>query len=306
MRVAITGVGLQCALGADPSAVAALLAAGRSGVRPAGDARDSLPGGGIAACDVDVRPYLRRRKDRKLLPRAAWLAIPAAADAIGDDRVGDVGLFLGVGLEPPEDDTAGALVAAARDGRLDVTRLGREGLAAYPPLASLTTLPNLVLAHVAIQLGFTGEGATRAGDGAAGLAAIVEAVWSIEEGRCEVAIAGGADSLVHSALARDQVRRGFSAAPGEAAAVLRLEGLDAARSRGARILAAISRAESGLFDGPGTPIEHHAGLGRCGAADGAVAVVLGLAAAPTGRVSVRDESGARAALWWTSPPGPQP
>lgn len=306
MRVAITGVGLQCALGDDPTAVAALLDAGTSGIRPAGDARDRLPGGGIAACDVDVRPFLKRRKDRKLLPRAAWLAIPAAVDALGDLSRDDVGLFLGVGREPPEDETEAALLAAERDGQLDVERLGREGLQAYPPLASLKTLPNLVLAHVAIQLSLTGEGGTHAGDGAAGLAAVVEGVWAIEEGRCDVVIAGGADSAVHPGRARDLARRGWGTAPGEAAAVFRLERLEAARTRGAPIIATVSTAAAGIGVASELRLPHHRGLGCCGAADGALALALALSRAPAGHVRVHDQTGGRAAVWWTSPPGPQP
>jgi len=306
VRVAVTGVGLVTALGTDPAQVARALEAGRTGVGPAGDERDLLPVPGFARVDLDVRPLLKRRKDRKLLPRAAELASAAAFGALGEERPDDVGLYLGVGREPADEgETERALVAGLVDGRFDADRFGREGLPHYPPLASLRTLPNLVLAHTAIQLDLTGEGGTRAGAEAAGLAAVVEGARVVAEGRSEVVLAGGADSLVDAASARDLVRLGRAGphtAPGEAAAVLRLESLDRAERLGATVLAVLVDGGTSAGGQCGWTPHWVAGLGSCGAASAVVELALDLAGDGGGHLDVVEARGASAWLRWERVP----
>lgn len=289
MRAAVTGWGLTCALGDDPEAVSSNLDAGGTAVQPTGDERDELPVPGFALCDVDVRPYLRRRKDRKLLSRAATLLLPAAHAAL-DGLHGDrVGVFIGVGPEPPADETLGAILAADVGGRLDIGALGALGLPRYPPLASLRTLPNTVLAHTAIQLGLRGPTGTFAGSGAVGLAAVHAACAAVEEGRCDIALAAAVESTVHPAQARSALRRGLFEAPGEAAVALRIEAV------GPRWIDALP-----VRHDPGCPtmLAHWSGLGRCGAADGLLHVVFAMARAATGRIELRDETSSTAALRW--------
>ena len=74
-EVVITGVGLVSALGDDAGAVGALIRAGVSGLRPL-DVLASLPdsSAGLVA-GPDLKPWLKRRKDAKLLPRSAELAL---------------------------------------------------------------------------------------------------------------------------------------------------------------------------------------------------------------------------------------
>ncbi|MBN2798694.1 MAG: hypothetical protein JXX28_06045 [Deltaproteobacteria bacterium] len=302
-RVAVTGVGMATALGRDPWEVLALLLQGRSGVVRPTDERALLPIPGVAEAEVDVRPLLKRRKDKKLLPRAAELAIVAAADALGDDRPEDIGILLGVGREPTDGGASERAILSSLDGDgvFSPALFGAVGLPLYPPLASLRTLPNLILAHVAIQLDLTGEGGTRAGAEAAGLAAVVEGWHAVAEGRAEVVLAGGADSFVDPALARDRVRQGFSGqAPGEAAGFVRLEPLDRARARGAEVLA--------VLDGGGTRFapeerwrsEWEGQLGACGAAAGVVDWILDLAGvSSSGRAWSAEDTGALAYVTWS-------
>lgn len=297
----ITGLGVVSALGDDPGAVGAALARGEVALRPAGDHRDRLPFPGFGLADVDVRPLLKRKKDRKLLPRAAELAIPAAHAALGGLDPAEVGLVMGVGREPADEEaeTELALIAAMRDGELDVARLQGPARALYPPLASLRTLPNLVLAHVSIHLGCAGAGATRAGGAAAGLAALVEAWWEIAEGRSEQVLAGAADSLVGATLARDALRLGRTAPPGEAAAFLLLESADAARARGARPLACIEGGGCAPHPSPPAWREPSEALGDCGAAAAVLDVVVSVALGRGGLRAASEASDAGAWIAWS-------
>jgi hypothetical protein len=167
----------------------------------------------------DLGPWLKRRKDAKMLPRAAQLALPAAGVALGawgGDRE-ELGLFVAVGREPPDEGDAEPALARMHDaGRLSRERLA-AGRDAYPPLLPLRTLPNMVLAHVAINLGIRGENAVYAGGAEAGRCAWREGVRAVREGRVPAALVGAAYSAVDLASARDRLRLGLSGPPGEGA-----------------------------------------------------------------------------------------
>jgi hypothetical protein len=104
-----------------------------------------------------------------------------------------------------------------RDGVLDPERFGGAGRALYPPLLPLRTLPNMVLAHVAIQHGIRGENGTYAGAAEAGAQALRAGLRIVAEGRAPYALVGAASSQVDLASARDRVRLGLDGPPGEAA-----------------------------------------------------------------------------------------
>ena len=258
---------------------------------------EELVATGLTALHTVVGPVLdglRRRRDRKLFARATELALAAAADL--PDEHAPVGLFLAVGREPPEPQTEDALLAAAAEGRLDPDLLASEAIPRYPPLASLRTLPNLALAHVAIQRQLDGPAESWAGEEAAGLYAVLQAFHAVASGRVEVAWAGGADSRVAPALARDLVRRGLADrehAPGEGAAWLRLVPLSAVRTP----LAVLTGGTSGFG---GVPVWRSPEQCRTGS--------LGAAAAPAwlasrmgqggGQLRVGEDSGAWTHLGW--------
>jgi 3-oxoacyl-(acyl-carrier-protein) synthase len=281
MILAVTGLGLCSPLGTCPEEVAAALSRGETALR-AHSPLDCLPGGPMAGVveGPDARPFLRKRKDRKLLSRASTLSLVAAAAALGDwpgDRE-QLGLFWGVGREPPDDgDCEATLAAACQDGSLSEERLAARGRDLYPPLLPLKTLPNMALAHISINLGLCGENGAWAGGAEAGLLAIREGCWSILEGRAPAALVGAGDSLVDLGSARDRLRSARVGAPGEAAAALLIEPLDTAWSRAARLICLIELEPDGSR--PSEALwglnEHRAAIGDCGAADGALAVLLG-------------------------------
>ena len=212
------------------------------------------------------RRFLKRRKDAKLFSPAAKLALAAAGQLLeeaGPLNKEALGLFVAVGREPPDEGEAEAsLVASHSEGRLSEQLLSTEGRRLYPPLLPLKTLPNMVLAHISIHLDICGENATWAGGAECGVHAMRSAYWAIEEGRCDAAIAGGADSLISLGLARDRLRLGKVSPPGQAAVMLLLESESHAKRRGANPIMSLRHMQT---HHPCPSFEDR--IGDCGAAD---------------------------------------
>lgn len=271
MRVAVTGVGLLCALGSEPDRVNEALAQGRSGLVPLLEAgHEATLGGRVPG--PDLKRWLRRRKDRKLLPRAAQLALPVAGVALGDwpgDRE-RLGLFVGVRREPPDDGEADAAMAAsAREGRLDSRLLAGTGRALYPPLLPLKTLPNMVLAHISINLGIRGRADTCAGGAAAGAQALRMGLHAVAEGRCPAALAVLADSQIDGGSLRDRRRVGDLVPGGEGAVALMLQ----PQGHSDTLFELIDGGAGGAREGWSWSFVDS--LGDCGTANPGIALVLG-------------------------------
>lgn len=287
MSVAITGIGLVCPAGVG-------LAAARQ--RMAEDPLEPrLPDGPDAALlaplilpvpDFDARPYLRRRKDRKLMARANQLAAVAARLAVEDagEDLGDLtdaGLYLGVGREPGSvDDVLPALAHSLVDGAVDLERLSKEGMRWMNPLSSLKTLPNMSLAHVAIVLGTMGPGYALCDGPDAGVRALIEGAAAIEAGLADVVLAGGADSRIDFTDRTTANRLGLTGPQGEAAAIFVLERLDRARARGARIYGCVGRSNSDQAISA-------TDFGNCGAATDVAAAALRLPDGPVQLAGIR-------------------
>ncbi|MCB9796964.1 MAG: hypothetical protein H6741_30135 [Alphaproteobacteria bacterium] len=292
MRLAVTGIGVTCALGEVLPDVQRRMDAGDRGVVSLGI--PGLPearGGRVPG--PKLRDWLVRRKDAKLLPRAAELVLPAAGRALAGwegDRE-SLGLYFGVRREPPDDGEAdAAIVASCVAGQLDAGRLAARGRDLYPPLLPLKTLPNMVLAHVSINLGVMGADDTCVGGAAAGIAALRAAMQAVSEGRCPAALAGAADSQVDGGSIRDRARLGERRVPGEAAVVLLLE---PEGHPGA--LFHLRDGGSGFEPEPAEVAPerpHHPALGECGTADALLALALG----GPGRVHAQDPDGAWASV----------
>lgn len=275
----VIGWGLRCGLGQDPLAVCRQIADGHTAIALQDELSPLRDGRAAVADDPGLRPWLKRRKDAKLLARPAALVLPACGEALADwpgDRTA-LGGWLGVGQEPPDDgESEAALVASARDGRLDPDLLADVGRDLYPPLLPLRTLPNMALAHVSINLGLGGTNGVWAGGPEAGFHAVRGALFALAEGRTSAALAGATDSKVGLGSARDERRLGRLEAPGEAAAVVLLV---PAGGPGARCsIGLVDRLdEAHLARARALARSHRPALGRCGAADGAVALLLACA-----------------------------
>lgn len=266
--VAVTRIGVCCPLGDTPEAVWQAVQAGTSALKPHPPLQ-ALPDARAGVVErIDFRRWLRRRKDAKLMTRAARLALTAAGRALTDwsgDRA-ELGLFFGVGREPPDEGEAeAALVAAAAGGRFDPTLLAGRGRDLYPPLLPLKTLPNMALAHVSIHLGLQGENGAWAGGAEAASRALIEGVYAVAEERSPAALVGAADSLIDLGSARDRLRMGASGPPGEAAAALLL----APAREDLPALAWLRPRPQHVSE-----IAAPEGMGDCGAGGGGVALAL--------------------------------
>jgi 3-oxoacyl-(acyl-carrier-protein) synthase len=241
-RVAITGVGITCALGTSAATVAA---AARAGTRPFAKVRrfDASAFKVDLAAEVPAfdaegrfgRPALRHgsRTDR--------LALWAAADALEE-----------AALPAAELREAAVYVGASTGGMAEMEAArasgGRIGLSTY--LAYPVWATSVALGRV---LGLAGPRATYMTASSSAAHALGLAAQRIRRGELAVALAGGAESVARLTLAGfgalgvldpagtrpfDAGRRGITL--GEGAAFFVLEPLSRAQARGARILAVLA------------------------------------------------------------------
>ena len=248
-RIAVTGLGLVTPIGAGREEVWEGFLAGRSGIAPVEsfDTSAFTTHLGAEVRGFQAEPYIRRI-DPAALGRASRLAIAAARMALEDAGLESSGVVperAGVAMgttsgEPREVERFDDRYLA---GELD--RVGPEFILLYPC--------QMIAAHVARELGFSGVNIMIPTACAAGNYAIAHAVDVLRAGRADVMLAGGADAfsrITYTGFHRlgaiapercqpfDRNRKGMI--PGEGAAVLVLEPLERALGRGARVYAELA------------------------------------------------------------------
>ncbi len=265
-RVVVTGRGVVSPIGSGLPA----FSRGLREARPGGDEIRSFDARAfptrIAAEVTDLElaslaladPALRR--DRKSC-FGLVAAREALAEAFGPERPiraypsERFGVMVAAGLEVfhLED-----LTPHLRGGRVQGPSLS-AALHAAPPRAFLQIPAHLAALHAAREAGATGALSVNLSACAAGTQAIGEAFRAIREGALDAALTGGYDSMVNplglggfsllEALSRANELRGAASRPfdrrrdgfvlGEGAGMLVLEELDAARARGAPVIAEV-------------------------------------------------------------------
>lgn len=250
-KAAITGIGAVTPLGGD---LQATLAALRSGAMPLRSS-DAGPAG-YRCAEFDARRFFAIPKALKLTDHRTRMAVAAAAMARDDAALHDAptleraGVVIGTSgsdLQAPE--LARALQGVEPErAASDTAVFGERILAGLHPFWLLVNLPNMVSAHVSIQIGTRGPNSTVMTDWVAGAQAIGEAARWIESGECDVVFAGGSDAgvlpFVHASYAQagllpwdDTGTAGFI--PADGAAMFVLEDESHARARGARVYGTI-------------------------------------------------------------------
>jgi 3-oxoacyl-[acyl-carrier-protein] synthase II len=274
-RVAITGVGLVTPLGLTAAENVARSRVDESGIGPArafaveGHAAQAL----ASVAGFDVEPFLRFPKNSKFMGRAVQFAMRAAHEAIAqsgiDPRKMDasrVGVQVGSGQTGVEyDHFFPSLIMAWDAGReMDYKYLGGLPSHLIDRYICLRTLANGGLALLSTEFGIRGPNGNFAQKDTASAQAVQAAYLDLLEDRCDVAVAGGYDSLATTGnfLAYEQAGLLSQADPagayrpfderadglvlGEGAGFLVLERWQHAVERGATILGEFCGAGSAM------------------------------------------------------------
>lgn len=254
-RVVITGIGAITPVGSGADGLWQGVIDNRSAVRTI-DRFDPADFPSRIAAQIDdfepadhLDPRRARRLDRfsALSVAAARMAVEDAGVAIGDGRAARSGVWIGSALGG---------VAFGEEQHSGFVARGVRGVA---PTLALAVFGGAGASNVALDLGLTGPAVGNANSCASGAMAIGQAFHAVRDGSVEVALAGGAEAplapLTFGAFALIRVLSGRNDDPatasrpfdrdrdgfvmGEAAAVLVLEEREAARRRGARIVAEV-------------------------------------------------------------------
>lgn len=245
-RVAVTGLGLVCALGNHVAECWTRLAAGECRIAPLSD-----PGSppykfqrGAQALDFEPLDHFTE-KDLLMLERFAQLAVVAAREAIAQSGLTFTGTLA--------DQTAivtGSSVGGQFSEEEGYKRLYRENIARVGPLTIPRTMANAAASRISLEFGIHGAAYTVSTACSSSNHALGQAFWMVRSGQVTAAIAGGSEAVFAEGLLRaweamrvvsPDVCRPFSAdrkglSLGEGAGMLVLENWDHANARGAEIL----------------------------------------------------------------------
>jgi nodulation protein E len=248
-RVAVTGLGLVCALGNSVAECWPLVEKGESRIRPLAD-----PGTppyrfrhGAEALDFKPEDHFSER-DLLVLERFALLAAVAAREAVAQSGISFTGELA---------DRSGVITGSSVGGQFSeeqgYIRLYRENNPRVAPLTIPRTMSNAGASRISLEFGIHGPSYTISTACASSNHSIGQAFWMVRNGQLTAAIAGGSEAVFAEGLLRaweamrvvspepckpfSPDRRGLSL--GEGAGMLVLENWDHAQARGAKILGEI-------------------------------------------------------------------
>jgi 3-oxoacyl-[acyl-carrier-protein] synthase II len=268
-RVVITGIGSVTPLGLTLEETWQGLLAGKSGIGPIRlfDASTfpttfaaQVPDFDLAPYVKDPAPYAKAGRNVRFAMAAARMAFDDAGLAPSDVDRSRFGIYMGSGEGILDFDNLVASIACGtqEDGRVAIAPFAEFGLRAYDGLRELEQEPNMPANHLAAEYGLAGPAYSCLTACAASTQAVGEAMDLLRTGRVNRMLAGGTHSMIHplgvtgfnllTAISTepknepwrasrpfDRDRGGFVL--GEGSTIMVLEELEAARKRGARILA---------------------------------------------------------------------
>lgn len=248
-RVVVTGIGIVSPLGLDRRSTWTSLIACKSGVAPIA-AFD--PEGFQTTIAAEVKGFepegIVGRKQARRMDRFVQLAAVAALEAVEHS---------GIAITPRNRDRVSVMIASGIGGIITLSNqvgvLNQRGPSRISPFLVPMMLPDMASGQVSIMLGAKGPNYATVSACSSGADAIGQALEVLQEGDVDVALAGGAEAAVcpigvagfnacHALSTRnddpqaasrpfDAERDGF--VMGEGAAVLVMESLNSAISRGA-------------------------------------------------------------------------
>ncbi len=268
-RIAITGIGAVTPVGNDGPSSWDGLVSGRSGIGPITTFDASTYSVQIAGMvkDFDHEMALPDPQRIRHLHRGATFGVAAGAEALRNAGVDDMpyapeerGVAIGGSVDRPElQEFSDLFYTRAKSDDHELFRL--------PPQRTMQVSQNVATAELARLAGASGPMVGVSTACTASTHALGEAFRLIEDGDCKMMLAGGFDALTswvdvigfallgaltteynddpeHASRPFDRDRSGFVI--GEGAVMMVLEDLDAARERGATILAELAGYASSL------------------------------------------------------------
>ena len=248
-RVAVTGIGVICALGRTADEFGRSLRQGRAGIGPIRSADCSALRfrNGAEVPAYDHRTYFDD-KTADFMDRFAQFAVIAARESTKD-----------AGIEwSPELLQNAAIITGSCVGGQSTEDLGfhnvyKMGLNRVHPLTIPKTMANAGASHISMEFGITGPSYTISTACSSASHAIGQAFWMVRSGAAPLAITGGSEApfsfgilkawealrVVSPDTCRPFSKDRSGMVLGEGGAMLVLEPLDAARARGAQIHAEI-------------------------------------------------------------------
>lgn len=249
-RVAVTGLGLVCALGNNVDECWKRLAAGESGIRPMTD-----PGSppykfrtGAEAWNFRPGDYFTE-KEIMMLERFAQLFVASAREAIKQSGLTFSGRFAEQSAV-----ITGSSVGGQFSEEEGYKRLYRENVPRVGPLTIPRTMSNAGASRISLEFGIKGPAYTISTACSSSNHSLGQAFWMVRNGQVLCAVAGGSEAVFAEGLLRaweamrvvsPDVCRPFSAdrkglTLGEGAGALVLENWEHAKARGAEILGEIA------------------------------------------------------------------
>jgi 3-oxoacyl-[acyl-carrier-protein] synthase II len=263
-RVVVTGMGVVTPLGTTVPKLWANLKEGKSGVdfttlfdasnfptRISAEVRNWT----LADVGEDAATWEKRGRHTKFAIGAGRQAVDESGvlGTVDPDRFG---VYLGAG-EGQQDfyNFSQMMIAALKNGELDLAAFIQEGLRRLDPLLELEQEPNMPAAYMATHFGAEGPNFNCLTACAASSQAVGEATEIIRRGEADVMLSGGAHSMIHpfgvtgfnllTALSENNATPQKASRPfdlnrdgfilGEGAAVVVLEDYEHAKKRGAQI-----------------------------------------------------------------------
>src|SRR3984885_9194284 len=248
-RVAVTGLGVICALGHNTSETWNAICEGRSGIAPIHsiDVSKLRFRYGAQVCRYDPSKYFEANHARLLDPFSQF-AIIAAREAMKDS---------GITLTPALCEKAAIVTGSGMGGQstqdVGFAKLYQRNQGRVDPLIIPRAMANAGASHISMEFGITGPAYTISTACCSANHAIGQAFWMVRNCIVELAIGGGSEAPFSFGLlkAREAMRvispdtcrpfskdrRGLNLREG--GAMLILEPLAAARARSARIHAEV-------------------------------------------------------------------
>jgi nodulation protein E len=249
-RVAVTGIGVISALGANRESFWQALAAGESGIRP----MELVAAGTVRFPNAaEAREYLTPNhfdeKEAGLLDRFAQFAAVAAREAVRDAQID---------WTPALRENTAIVTGSSTGGQTSEDESFRDYYerkqTRFSPFAIPKAMSNAGASRISVEHGITGPVYTVSTACSSANHAIGQAFWMVRNGAAELAIAGGSEApfspgmlkawegmrVVSPDTCRPFSRDRKGLILGEGAGMLILEPLDRARARGAKIYGEIA------------------------------------------------------------------